>query len=139
VNYDLTRPCASCPFRTDRPFALHPERGREIMQALDRGGTFQCHKTVDYAEDSEAGDEPRQTPKDQHCAGALLLLEHEGRGKAVGGTGPGCVTNQQARFAARFGMFDPDKLDGTSPVYRTRREWFKALEALARKPAQHKE
>ena len=73
VNFNLKRPCANCPFRTDiRPF-LRRDQAQQIADSLlDQQQTFACHKTVDYSEDP-AGRVPDDA---QHCAGALIMLEH---------------------------------------------------------------
>ena len=51
VNFNLKRPCANCPFRTDiRPF-LRRDQAQQIADSLlDQQQTFACHKTVDYSE-----------------------------------------------------------------------------------------
>ena len=57
MKYTLVRPCSKCPFRTDVPNYLHPERREEIGIAItDHDGTFPCHETIDYnQEDGEEG------------------------------------------------------------------------------------
>lgn len=57
MRFDLTRPCGNCPFRSDEPFYLRPERVREILgggkgKAWWPSPSFVCHKTIDY--DAEA-------------------------------------------------------------------------------------
>jgi hypothetical protein len=75
--YELTKPCPTCPFRSDiRPF-LTPGRVDEIERALVRG-EFPCHKTVDYdsVPEDDNGDtdlQARNTHGEAHCAGALIL------------------------------------------------------------------
>lgn len=93
MKFDLTRPCAHCPFRSDRPFGLR--RAAEIATALfERDLTFICHETLDLAEH-------------QHCAGALILHEKLGR------------PNWRIRFAAQLGLFDPARLHIEAPVVDT--------------------
>jgi len=102
MNFDLKRPCANCPFRTDiRPF-LHPERAREICDAMLLGDeSFWCHKTIDCSEASE-GSTNRKT---QHCAGGLILLEKLNR------------PNQLMRIAERIRCYDRTQLDMAAPVF----------------------
>ena len=86
-GYDLTRPCAGCPFGRgpDAVRGLHPRRLREIIYS---DGGFVCHKT---AHETGSG-------KPQECAGFLIYhLANE--------TAP-----QMMRIAGRLGMFDADAL-----------------------------
>jgi hypothetical protein len=96
MSFDLVRPCATCPFRTDRPpFGLRRERCTQIAGDLfKRNRTFICHET---AHDS----------KYQHCAGALILHEKLGR------------PNWLIRLAATLGLFDRSRLHLEAPVVDT--------------------
>lgn len=89
MNFNMTKPCADCPFiqgsRTNTTLAEGRLEG--IVNDLMRGHTFQCHKTLEL---------PRE--KQEHCAGALLYLEREDN------------PNQMMRIAERFGMYDRRKL-----------------------------
>lgn len=108
--YRLIRPCARCPFRTDIPAYLHPERVEEIEQGLVRG-EFPCHETTG-AED-EDGDR-QHGDNETHCAGALILLEKLDR------------PSQMMRIAERLGLYNRTKLDMASPVYDTFEEMYQA-------------
>lgn len=99
MNYTQTKPCVQCPFRSDVPAYLRKARVREIDRALVRG-TFPCHKTLDYRES-----EGRETPKTQHCAGALILLEKLER------------PSQMMRTAERLGLYDARALNMDAPVF----------------------
>lgn len=106
MKYELKRPCAKCPFRYDVGGYLTGERMEEIVEAIRDGETFTCHNTVDY----EGWDEEEEyipSEKDQHCAGALIFLEHLGE----------LAAGQLTRIAMRIGMFDPDALDMSAPVF----------------------
>lgn len=92
MKFDLIKPCKECPFRTDRPGYLRPQRVDEITDALMAGETFQCHKTIDKGEP-------------QHCAGATIFLEANE------------APNQMMRIAERLGLYDHTKLDMDSPVF----------------------
>ena len=93
MKFELARPCAHCPFRRDRPFGLRRARCEEIAAGLfEQDLTFTCHETT-----SQRGNE-------QHCAGALILHEKLGR------------PNWRIRFAAEFGLFDPQRLHLDAPV-----------------------
>lgn len=112
------KPCDTCPFRVDRPGFIRPDRGREIAQGLQAGGSFDCHKTLDYSGDDEEG-EPQRTPKTRWCTGALLFMEH-----AMGGA----HRNQMVRISQRLGMLgDLDELDRTVPVAKSLSEWIQHL------------
>lgn len=105
MNFDLKRPCADCPFRTDVPGYLSKARAAEIAHSLIEGQqTFSCHKLNDFSEDGEA----IEGHKSQHCAGALIFLEAQGR------------PNQMMRIAERLGFYDRTRLDMDSPVHKTR-------------------
>lgn len=99
MKFDLVRPCPKCPFRTDCMEGwLSRARAAEIAHSITVDqATFACHETT------EAGgsDGP-----EQHCAGALLVLENSGEP-------PG----QLARIAGRLGKFDPDQLGQDAPVF----------------------
>ena len=81
--------CKSCPFRredTSKPGEMGPVRLR-VGRVVDihntvtnwHGGTFSCHKTVDYT-DSDDWDEGPHFPKkgEHHCAGALGYVHNLG-------------------------------------------------------------
>ncbi len=109
--YGMTTPCDKCPFRSDiRPF-LRPERVREIEGSLVRA-EFPCHKTTEHDAD---GEYVRDIPKEIHCAGALILMEKEGR------------SSQMMRIAERLGMYDPSKLDMEAHVFDSFDEMYDAM------------
>lgn len=122
MRFDLTKPCGNCPYRTDRPFYLCPERTAEILDAITDGQqTFACHKTVDYDaedDDEESAGDGRHTTKTQHCAGALILLEKLER------------PNQMMRIAERLGLYDRRKLKMDAPVFDTPAAMIDAMEKL---------
>lgn len=107
-GYYLTRPCAKCPFRTDREPYLRGERAEEIVDSLRSGAEFPCHETLDYSAeevDEYGAGEPARTDKTTFCAGALIMLENS--------DGP----NQIMRISERLGLYDHTKLDKNAPVY----------------------
>lgn len=109
MKYTMTKPCDNCPFRRDIHFRLHPERARQIASALLREDkTFTCHKTT--VPDDDGG--MRDGPNAQHCAGALIFLEHNGR------------PNRMPRIAAALGLYDHRKLDMSAPVVRSMPEFI---------------
>jgi hypothetical protein len=112
MKYNLRKPCANCPFRTDIDPYLNDERAREIVDSLVRG-EFPCHKTLDYSHDDEDG-EARNTQKTAHCAGALIMLEHDEQ--------PG----QMMRIMERIGGYDRRLLDMESPVFKRRADFIRA-------------
>lgn len=104
--YRLKRPCANCPFRSDRPPFLSHDRAQEIAEDLEAGATFYCHKTLDY-DDFEG----TVKPVSQSCAGSLITMEREER------------PNQIMRIAERLRLYDRRTLDMDSPVYDSLKDW----------------
>lgn len=81
-----------------------------IIANYRRQATFSCHKTVDYDsiqwdDDSEPDVGYRHSAEEQHCAGALVLLEKLDK------------PNQMMRWMERLGAYDRTKLDMNAPVY----------------------
>lgn len=120
MKMTLTRPCGNCPFRTDVTPYIRGARAVEIADAITRRqGTFSCHKTVNHNDDEgDEGDEAAgnhiPTAEEQHCAGALIMLEHMEQ------------PNQLMRIYERLRAYDRTKLDMTSPVYTTARAFITA-------------
>ena len=56
MNFKVLKPCANCPFRTDKPNQkgwLGKDRATEIANAiLEENKTFTCHKTLNSKEHS---------------------------------------------------------------------------------------
>lgn len=99
MKFDLIRPCADCPFRTDTQFHFRPGRAEEIVRSVVEGDlTFPCHKTI-----HGRGRKRRRIDR-QMCAGALIL--HEKLGKP----------NWRIRYAHALGLYDPSRLVMASPV-----------------------
>lgn len=106
MNFDLVRPCADCPFRSDRPAYLRRERVRQILgngkgRAWWPAASFPCHKTIVY-DDGNCATIP---PTAQQCAGVMIILTREKR------------PNDAMQLGERFGLFDPARLDMTAPVH----------------------
>lgn len=101
MNFDLKTPCKHCPFRTDvKPF-LRFERAVDIAISItDHDRSFPCHKTTRHDDDGEYV----PTQKEQHCAGASIMLEKMR------------MPNQMMRIASR-GAYDRNALDMDAPVY----------------------
>lgn len=95
--YDLTRPCADCPFRKDRPFYLRAARVLELQDDTVR--PFSCHNTLDNDDSKPDG------YMQQHCAGALILRTKLQEPTLV------------MHMAQALGFFDPSRLDMNAPVY----------------------
>jgi hypothetical protein len=83
---------------------LTPERAEEIFEGLTTmQGTFACHKTTKSSKYDDS--EMVATEKSEHCAGALIMLEHME------------LPNQLMRIAERLGHYDRAKLDMDAPVF----------------------
>jgi len=104
--FNLKRPCAKCPFRTDIPGYLYGDRVDEIVSGLKAGQSFYCHETTSDEDDDEGG-QTVATDESEFCAGALILMEKDG--------GP----NQMMRIGERLRMYDHKKLDMAAPVFDT--------------------
>lgn len=110
MDYELTRPCATCPFRCDgKGVTLRPERVDELEMQLMMA-EFACHKTVDYDAadwDGEGDYNGAGLDHAQHCAGALILLENLEQ------------PHQMMRISERLGAYDARKLDMDAPVFES--------------------
>ena len=115
MNYNLRTPCSNCPFRRDVTPYLRADRVREIFDNIERG-EFPCHKTTVCDEASDCG-EMVETPKSEHCAGMLIMLEKMGR------------PSQMMRICERLGKYDASKLNMDAPVYEDDEECEYAQEA----------
>ncbi len=116
MNYNLTKPCSSCPFRADiKPF-LTPDRAVEITDSIFRHQqSFPCHHTMvcDGEEGLTTG------PNSEHCAGAMIMLEKMG------------YPNQMMRISERLGAYDRTKLDMDAPVFDDVEDMVEAHEEQA--------
>jgi hypothetical protein len=109
--FRLTRPCANCPFRRDRPFHLSRRRAAEIADSLHNSEGFHCHKTTVLVP-SEEDESLVAGPRSQLCAGALATMERDGQRTAI------------MHLGVRLGLYDPDLLDAENqPVYRGLDAW----------------
>jgi hypothetical protein len=108
MDYTLTSPCKDCPFRRDVKPYLTLARAVEIVGAVTSGATFSCHATNEFDDEDEVSRE------NQHCAGAMVMLEKMER------------PNQMMRIAERLGMYDMRKLKMDAPVYNTPEDMIKA-------------
>lgn len=112
MRYSMQTACVACPFRSDIQPYLPIARVRQIVQSITvEQQTFSCHKTNDFDDDGNTV----ETPRSQHCAGAMAFLLQRGQ------------PNQMMRIAMRLGMFDPDGVKADAPIYRSLREWEKAI------------
>lgn len=106
MKLELKRPCADCPFRSDKPHQrgwLGKRRAEQIIHAITvKDGTFQCHKTLDLPSEDA-----------QHCGGATILLEHIDN------------PNQWMRIAERIGHYDRNRLVMDSQVFETPEQFIR--------------
>jgi hypothetical protein len=115
MKFDLTKPCANCPFRSDiKPYLRRGGAASIATDITQNQRTFTCHKTTvtDPDDDSAMMDGPNA----QHCAGALILLEKLKQ------------PNQMMRWMERINMYDRTKLDMNAPVFDTVKEFVRAQE-----------
>lgn len=123
MRFDMIRPCANCPWRTDTTLFLRPERVKEILEAVVNGGnTFACHETTrDSWEETDEGAVYSPQPDEQHCAGALILLKKLR------------IPHHMTRLAQRLGIYDPSRLDMGAPVFETPGAMLRYMRAIDRK------
>lgn len=114
MNFSLKRPCPDCPFVPGAFQGLRSKRRREIGEAvLHDDKTFTCHKTISGGTDDETG-EYIIGPKDQHCAGLLIVLKKSNK----------IWDNAMIRLAAMFTLFNPDDLDMNAETYNSVEEFM---------------
>ena len=114
MHHNMARPCENCPLRNDRPGYLQVNRVQEIAESLGRGGSFPCHKTVDYDAADDWGDEEWcPTGEESQCAGAEIFLAHQG------------TSTQMSRIAGRLGV-PVAELDMEAPVFKSTDEMMAA-------------
>lgn len=116
MKFDLKKPCKDCPFRNDKPHQkgwLGEQRADEIYQSLLDGGNFPCHKTHDYTDDDDR--EFKHQDSHQFCAGALIMLNKEHN----------TLQSQALRMAIRLGLYNPNDLDVSSPVFENGVQFIK--------------
>jgi hypothetical protein len=151
MKFNLVRPCDSCPFRTDKPFYLTPERAREISEGLLGDKTFACHRTVDYDRMEREGERDEEDPpttgagrmgsKSDPCLEDLHRIYDEP--PAIPGdkneqhcAGAAIILerlerpNQWMRISERLGFYDRTKLDMGAPVFADFDEFIEFQEQL---------
>ncbi len=111
MKYTLKRPCSDCPFLRKGGIKLSPGRIEEIagMMLDSQGGTFPCHKTTVFDDDTEEQVVPAIA---QHCAGALIFADKND------------THTQMMRIVGRLGLFNPDELEGIGDVWDNTDEWL---------------
>lgn len=99
----LKAPCKNCPFRKDMDF-LHINRKIELTYALGwQQQGFNCHKTLDY----DSGEGEFVPGRSNHCAGAMLYLQHIEHPNLV------------MQLGARLGVWSADELQGAESIHDT--------------------
>jgi hypothetical protein len=98
---------------------LRPERTAEILRALTvEDKTFACHQTTHLGEWDNDEEGYRPSGAEQHCAGALILIEKAG------------IANAMVQIAERLGLYQPLRLDMTAPVFATPQAMQEHMTAL---------
>lgn len=120
MEFKLKSPCNNCPFLKSPYFYLRPEFREEIAESLLHDKSFPCHKTVNYenfdtVENEEGEEEQVYDPsgKEQHCAGALIVMV---KGREL-------WDNFLFRLSHLANLFDPGKLDMSANVYDSLEEF----------------
>ena len=113
MKFDLKKPCTECPFtRGPKAVRVTVGRTRDLIDAMveEPGSTFSCHKTVDYREYDDDGEERKTGVNEQHCAGATLYAMKQGR------------LNRPLRMAAALQLFSPSQMEGHDQVFDDEQE-----------------
>lgn len=106
MNFNLKKPCSNCPFRSDKNFPLRKERVIEIVDGIEDGRTFTCHKTLDCEEQS-------------HCAGAIQYLDQKD------------LFTRPLSMARTLGLWD-GKTTRLVPVYKSKEQMIMGCSMLVR-------
>jgi len=125
MKFDIKRPCATCPFRTDVAPFLH--RGPQLAEQLgDDHFWFACH----YSTGMIHGKRVKKAEQSQ-CAGSTMVLWREAR------------PNIAMRIALIAGMITPAQLEAEAPVFNSLEEFAahhegESLEAYRERPKKNK-
>lgn len=113
MRFDLVRPCPNCPFRRDcLKEWLGEARATEIADSvLDEDRTFACHETTQFSDDDG---EYAPHEDEQHCVGAIMLVEQTG------------AANAMIQIAERLGLlhFGRFAANIASQVFATREDFI---------------
>lgn len=102
MNYNMTTPCAECPFLN----TLNMRRGFTLQRLKEFArGEFPCHKTADIDEDGDAptGDFIARESS-AHCAGQLIFNEKRG------------TPTKLSLIVGRLGLYDRRQLNMKAKV-----------------------
>ena len=100
--FDRTKPCKTCPFRTDENALryLGEKRAQEIVDSLLGDKSFTCHDDIDLDD-----------KKKQHCVGATIILEKTNN------------PNQMMRICERLRLYDRHALSGHDEIFDDFDDW----------------
>lgn len=112
--FRVKKPCPRCPFRTDVPKYIYPERAQEIADSLYGGAEFPCHQTTSPSDDDV---EMVVTKDSAWCAGAMGTMEKEG------------YSNQMVRIGERLGMVEEIKVDDDL-LYDSLADWVQSFREI---------
>lgn len=109
MNFDRTKPCKTCPFRTDGNGLryLGEARAQEIVDSVLSDKSFTCHDDIDQSEQDKS-----------HCAGVLIMLEAQRK------------PNQLMRIAERLGLYHRTLLSSSVLVFDSFEEWVSSQKEL---------
>lgn len=115
MRYQLTAPCAECPFLIGSGFTYD-------SLVAHASGSFPCHMQCDLDEESSTF-VAKANGKTNHCAGALIFLEKQN------------APHQMMRIAERLGLYDRRKLDMTAAVVGSRADCRRSAAKRPQGPA----
>jgi len=118
MKFNLRKPCANCPFRTDLHTNygwLSKARAEEISESM-KEKVFPCHNTTISSDYDDDGEEIYiSNPKEQACFGAIVTLHQEGK----------LFDNQMIQIAIRLGLYKGYKNINTDlPIVSDRQEFI---------------
>lgn len=109
MKFDLKKPCKDCPFRSDRELNhgwLGKNRAIEIAKSLD-DYAFPCHKTTQQGVKI-------YNKKEQHCFGALVVLQNEGV----------FFANKMMRIAVLYGFIEQEAVFESDSIVKNRQQFI---------------
>lgn len=122
MRFDLTGPCADCPFLREGGIRVHPTRARDFAQGQLNGhpaGSFPCHRTTIETVDAEGEETPGWGPQTQYCGGAMAFAAKQES------------YNQVLQIAMRVGWWHPGQI-----TPETRERVFDSVFAMMGAPTQ---
>ena len=101
-QFNIKAPCSECPFRVASPMRVRQGHMEEILDSIEDGHPFPCHKVT------QNRGRTLNHPHARYCAGSMLYSLQQRR------------TGVHMQLAERLGLWSPDELSRHVPVMTTR-------------------